>query len=980
VTWGHKAAGPEKFPENQDSWVGEGTGSLVVNFTTVDCPFFFALKVLLRAIKKQLLAGQAKGARCMRCHAIKILFYVCVFSIVTATTSQAKDVTLQWDPEADSSVIGYRVYYNADSANLPFSGTGAVQGTSPIDVNNLTSSTVNGLDPNSSYYFTVTAYNASGAESSYSNIVNVSESVPPVVSITSPVPNATINGTVSVTVSATDNVGVTKVEFYLNGILQTTDTSIPYLYSLNTSSLASGTYSLMAKAYDAAGNIGQSSAVSVTVVNDTTAPTVSLTSPVTNATLSGITALSAAASDNIGVSKVELYKNGVLLFVTNVAPYSYNWNTTTEANGSYTLIAKAYDNAGNVAQSANVPVTVNNPTTDVTSPTVNVTAPANNATVSGTVSITASASDNVAVSKVEFYVNSVLAATYTVSPFTYSWNTTLAANGSYTLSAKAYDTTGNSGQSSAVTIKVNNPLVPAGSIWSGTTVPGVIDAGPDTPVELGVKFRSDSSGYITGIRFYKASTNTGTHIGNLWDNTGKLLATATFVSETASGWQQVNFTKPVAIAANTVYVASYHANAGHYSDDQKYFSGKGVDNPPLHALADGISGYSGIYTYGSTSNFPNKGWNSSNYWVDVAFASTPPADSTSPVVAISSPAANATVNGTVTVSVSATDNVGVSRVEFYVNNSLQATDTASPYSFSWNTASLANGPYTLSAKAYDAAGNVGQATVVTATVNNPVADTTVPVVSVVAPANNSTVSGTVSVSVAASDNVGVSKVEFYVNGALQATDTASPYSFSWNTASVVNGVYSVIAKAYDSAGNIGTSNITTTVSNQAATAATYSIWNAATVPSVVDSGPDNAVELGLKFRTDLNGFITGIRFYKASTNTGTHIASLWTTTGARLATATFSGETTSGWQQVNFTTPVAVSANTVYVASYHTNVGHYSDNQNYFASSGVDSGPLHALANGVSGANSVYAYSTTSTFPTLSYLSTNYWVDVVFKP
>ncbi len=157
------------------------------------------------------------------------------------------------------------------------------------------------------------------------------------------------------------------------------------------------------------------------------------------------------------------------------------------------------------------------------------------------------------------------------------------------------------------------------SIWPGTTVPVVIDSGPDSPVELGVKFRADTNGFITGIRFYKASTNTGTHVANLWTSSGTLLATATFANETASGWQQVNFTTPVAITANTVYLASYHTNSGHYSDDLYYFSGKGVDTPPLHAPADGASGFNGVYAYGSTSSFPNQGWNSSNYWVDVVF-------------------------------------------------------------------------------------------------------------------------------------------------------------------------------------------------------------------------------------------------------------------------------------------------------------------------------------------------------------------------
>ena len=121
-----------------------------------------------------------------------------------------------------------------------------------------------------------------------------------------------------------------------------------------------------------------------------------------------------------------------------------------------------------------------------------------------------------------------------------------------------------------------------------------------------MKFRSDTAGYITGIRFYKASTNTGTHVGNLWTSTGTRLATATFTNETASGWQQVNFSTPVAITANTVYVASYHTNTGHYSGDQNYFTGKGMDSPPLHALADGVSGVNGVYAYGSSQQFSPK--------------------------------------------------------------------------------------------------------------------------------------------------------------------------------------------------------------------------------------------------------------------------------------------------------------------------------------------------------------------------------------
>ena len=88
---------------------------------------------------------------------------------------------------------------------------------------------------------------------------------------------------------------------------------------------------------------------------------------------------------------------------------------------------------------------------------------------------------------------------------------------------------------------------------------------------VGVRFRADTNGTITGVRFYKGAANTGTHVGNLWTNTGTLLATATFSGETASGWQQVTFSSPVAVTANTTYVASYHTNTGQYgADDVAY--------------------------------------------------------------------------------------------------------------------------------------------------------------------------------------------------------------------------------------------------------------------------------------------------------------------------------------------------------------------------------------------------------------------------
>jgi hypothetical protein len=151
----------------------------------------------------------------------------------------------------------------------------------------------------------------------------------------------------------------------------------------------------------------------------------------------------------------------------------------------------------------------------------------------------------------------------------------------------------------------------------------------------------------------------------------------------------------------------------------------------------------------------------------------------------------------------------------------------------------------------------------------------------------------------------------------------------------------------------------------------FSIWSATATPQTADAADGNAVELGVKFTPSVSGTITALRFYKGSLNAGTHVADLWTASGTLLATATFTNETASGWQQVNFTAPVAVTAGTTYVASYHTNVGEYAADRNYFTSA-YSSGPLQVPANG-----GVYSYGAAGTFPRNSYLSSNYWVDLV---
>jgi hypothetical protein len=174
------------------------------------------------------------------------------------------------------------------------------------------------------------------------------------------------------------------------------------------------------------------------------------------------------------------------------------------------------------------------------------------------------------------------------------------------------------------------------SLWSTSVVPGTPAADDSGAVTVGVKFRSDVAGFVTGVRFYKGPGNTGAHVGDLWTVSGTHLASATFTNETATGWQQVTFGSPVAIDANTLYVASYYAPAGHYAFDGNFFASP-VNSGVLHAVADSESP-NGVYEHGTPPIFPDQSWASSNYWVDVVFTTTPPQDVTPPQVLSTVPA------------------------------------------------------------------------------------------------------------------------------------------------------------------------------------------------------------------------------------------------------------------------------------------------------------------------------------------------------
>jgi hypothetical protein len=463
---------------------------------------------------------------------------------------------------------------------------------------------------------------------------------------------------------------------------------------------------------------------------------------------------------------------------------------------------------------------------------------------------------------------------------TFTPTNALAFSTTYTATVSGAQNSSGTPMSSAFSwnFTTTGPQCPC-SIWQNGTPTGSVDANDTSAVNLGVKFQSSISGYIIGVRFYKESDNTGSHIGSLWTSSGTLLASGTFSNETASGWEELDFSSPVAITAGTTYVASYHTNTGHYAQTSFGLS-SAVTNAPLTALAGG-----GVYAYGSGNAFPSSTFNSSNYWVDAVFSQS--AGSTPPSVTTETPSPGSAGNP-VSVAPSATFSQAVqpSTVSFTVVDSSNKP-VAGTVSFS--------------------TGN----TVATFTPTNPlVAGTTY----------TATVSG-------AQNTSGV--------------PMSSPFTWSFSTGAVAQ--------------------------------CPCSIWQGAAPTGAVDASDTSAVNLGLQFQASTSGYISGVRFYKESDNTGSHIGSLWTASGTLLASGTFSGESASGWQELDFSSPVAITAGTTYVASYHTNTGHYALTSGGL-SAAVTNGPLTALASG-----GVYAYGSGNAFPSNTFNSSNYWVDVVYS-
>jgi subtilisin family serine protease len=731
---------------------------------------------------------------------------------------------------------------------------------------------------------------------------------PPGVTITSLTEGATVSGGITVDVEASDNYGVQRVEIYKGTTLVATRYRAPYGWGWNSRSEPNGPYSFTARAYDAAGNVSQST-VNVVVDNDFTPPEQpTITAPASGATLSGTVSIEVSASDDRQVARVEFFLDGELLGTDTTAPFAFSWDTVSTYNGSHTLSVTAYDGAEQSATSATITVETNNPgnahydpvlkaprcdtvtercdsrtltrgrgpgpvaygneqhspntldgcldgtstsltqavqrvrvlredgtvlaagkrvrievdvwssgyagplrlyaAADATAPVwthianvdlpesgrhtlsaeyvlpagslqavraafgmnggsgpcgtvppeeswfdrddlvfavgqevdtvppeqVVLTAPAEGATVTGSVTLTASASDNFGVAAMDFFVGQTLIGTATQAPFSVSWNSRSVPNGGHTLTARARDLAGNAVSSPPVTVTTDNDFIAPG-VSLTAPAPGARLSGT---VTLSAN-ATDDRGVISRVEFY------------------------------AGTWQLCSDT-------SAPFSCSWQTQ---YEYKSKYV---------LTARAYDAAGNLGT---------------SQQVEVTILEETTPPA------ISITAPASGTTAVGTVTISASATDASGVSRVEFLLDGALLGTDTSSPYSYAWDTRTAANGRRTLTARATDTLGNVATSAGVLVTI-----DSAAPAVAVTSPAHGATVAGLVPLQVDATDNEAVTKVEFYVDGVLLASDTTAPYGANWDSGPYVNGSHTLLAKAYDAVNNVGTSAQVTVMTNQ----------------------------------------------------------------------------------------------------------------------------------------------------------------------
>ena len=459
--------------------------------------------------------------------------------------------------------------------------------------------------------------------------------------------------------------------------------------------------------------------------SDSEATTVALTAPAAGAVVSGSVNVTALASDNVGVDRVEFFVDGKFQATDDTAPYAFAWDTTAVANGDHVLMAKAYDAAGNSGVSMPVEVVVTGGIEDVTPPSVDLTFPGDGDTLSGSATLTATASDDFGVTGVEFFVDSVSIGegfpSGEAGPWALVWNTTAVADGTYGISVTARDAKGNTASDGPVTITVDqtsaalretfadrdsngDALQTDLSGWSSATWVADTDNHTMDPAGGGsVRGRASSGlGCSAGLDTRRL-TLTGVVLGNHPE--------LAYVRKLDIN-SRVNFltTAGFRVLVDGQTVDEVETTYDTYSEDEWTERILALD-----AFA------------GQTVDLDFEVWANSNICLEV-FAEAliddvrignreRPADTTPPVVNLTAPLNGAVVSGSVDITATASDDGEVAKVEFTLDGALLAVDDNPPYEFTWDSTSAVDGSRQIVARAYDSAGNTAS-DAVTITLSN----------------------------------------------------------------------------------------------------------------------------------------------------------------------------------------------------------------------------------------------------------------------
>jgi glucose/arabinose dehydrogenase/PKD repeat protein len=700
---------------------------------------------------------------------------------LAATAISTTRIDLTWTASADNvGVTGYRVE-RCQSNNC----TNFVQ----VGTSTTTSFSSTGLTANTNYRFRVRAADAAGNLSPYSAIVARQTLAPDTTRPTAPtgLSGTGVSGTqINLAWTAsTDNVGVTgyRVErcqgaACTNFAEVATPTGTTYS---DPGRSPSTTYRYRVRAADAAGNLSTYSAIATA----TTPAGVDTSPPTAPGGLAG-TAVSptqinlgwTASTDNVGVTgyRVERCQGaGCTNFAQVGTATSTSFSSTgLQANTNYAFQVRAVDAAGNLSPYSNVSRTTTLAVPDTTPPSALVTAPAAGSVVSGNVTVSANASDNVGVAGVQFLLDGAsLGAEDTTAPYSISWDTTAASNGVHTLQARARDTAGNLGTSSgSVTVTVSNQTQapPAGLVagWAfgesfGTTVNDVSGNGNTATLQNGPTWASGKYGgglQFDGVNDYLSVLNSASV--NL---SGNAMTLSMWINPSAGGGDQVPFAKFWSGTMSSPFYQygveldggttphMYFGTAGGLvgasmgsglavgqwshlaivfdgSQVRFYVNGNLVSSAPLAAtitardslLQMGADARPSQFFKGSLDDVRvyNRAQSQSEVTSDMNTPlSAPASDPTAPSVAITSPVNDAVVSGNRTVTADATDDVGVAGVQFYLDgNPLGPEDTTAPFAANWDTRVSANGAHTLTARARDTDNKTKVSALVNVTVAN----------------------------------------------------------------------------------------------------------------------------------------------------------------------------------------------------------------------------------------------------------------------